>query len=77
MVCSISDPGFPRRILPVTQAIAERWGEIDAAAQQRGVSVKIADGLIAATALDHGLVLATRNTKDFTALPLNLHNPWG
>jgi predicted nucleic acid-binding protein len=32
--------------------------------------------MIAATALDHGLTLVTRNTKDFAALGLVLLNPW-
>jgi predicted nucleic acid-binding protein len=36
----------------------------------------MADGLIAATALEHGLTLATRNTKDFEHLGLALINPW-
>jgi toxin FitB len=56
--------------------IAERWGIIDASAKSRGVSLKIADGLIAATALEHGLTLATRNVKDFAQLPVELYNPW-
>ena len=69
-------PAFQGRILPVTQAIAERWGVMDAAAKSRGITVKIADGLIAATAIEHGLMLVTRNVKDFIRLPVKLHNPW-
>jgi toxin FitB len=69
-------PAFQGRILPVTQAIAERWGVIDASAKSRGIAVKIADGLIAATAIEHGLTLATRNVRDFVQWPVKLHNPW-
>ena len=34
------------------------------------------DGLIAATALEHDLTLATRNVKDFAGLLVRLLNPW-
>jgi predicted nucleic acid-binding protein len=35
-----------------------------------------ADGMIAATALEHGLTLVTRNMKDFAGLGVVLLNPW-
>ncbi len=41
---------FGRRVLPVTQAIAERWGTIGARRQAAGKPLGIADGMIAATA---------------------------
>lgn len=69
-------PRFRGRILPVTHEIADRWGAIDADAQRQGFTIQMADGLIAATALERGLTLVTRNTKDFTALPVPLLNPW-
>jgi len=34
------------------------------------------DGLIAATALEHYLTLATRNVKDFAGLGVTIFNPW-
>ena len=34
------------------------------------------DGLIAATALEHGLTVVTRNTADFQASGGRLRNPW-
>jgi len=36
----------------------------------------MADGLIAATALEHDLVIVTRNVKDFVGLGLVILNPW-
>lgn len=36
----------------------------------------MADGLIAATALEHGLAVVTRNVKDFENLGLTVLNPW-
>jgi predicted nucleic acid-binding protein len=48
------------RILPVTDRIALEWGRI-AALRPRGD----VDGLIAATAIVHDLILVTRNVSDF------------
>jgi predicted nucleic acid-binding protein len=35
-----------------------------------------ADGLIAATALEHNLTIVTRNVKDFDGLAVAIFNPW-
>jgi predicted nucleic acid-binding protein len=67
---------FRDRILPVTRTIAEQWGVLDGERQLAGRPLNIADGMIAATALEHGLTLATRNMKDFVGLGLVLLNPW-
>lgn len=69
-------PWFSGRILPVTEEIAERWGFLAAAAKQRGMTLAVVDGIIAATALHHGLTLVTRNDKDFAGLGLTIFNPW-
>ena len=67
---------FQDRILPVTRPIAERWGILDARSQLQGRQLNTADGMIAATALEHGLTLVTRNTRDFESLNVDLVNPW-
>lgn len=67
---------FAGRVLPVTQAIAERWGVLDGRRQAAGQPLGVADGMIAATALEHGLTLVTRNTKDYDGLGVALINPW-
>jgi predicted nucleic acid-binding protein len=59
------------RILPVTDDIAVEWGRI-AAIRPRGDI----DGLIAATAIVHDLILVTRNTKDFDDTGAVVINPW-
>jgi predicted nucleic acid-binding protein len=69
-------PWFEGRILSVTQAIAERWGILDGESQLRGVPLNTADGLIAATALEHNLMVVTRNVKDFAGLGVQVFNPW-
>ena len=59
------------RILPVTDAIAVEWGRI-AALRPRGD----ADGLIAATAIVHDLIVVTRNVGDFDDTHASVLNPW-
>jgi predicted nucleic acid-binding protein len=46
---------FVGRILPVTEAIAERWGHLAATAKQQGFTLAVVDGVIAATAMEHSL----------------------
>lgn len=67
---------FEERILPLDQDTAEIWGELSASGQQRGRSIPVADGLIAATAIRHGLHVATRNTSHFEAAGAMIVNPW-
>ncbi len=67
---------FSQRVLPVTEAVGERWGELSAAAQRRGRHLHVVDGLLAATAAVFGHTIVTRNTADFALAPVPLHDPW-
>ena len=69
-------PLFVGRILPVTQSIADRWGVMSGERQLRGTSLNMADGIIAATALEHNLTVVTRNVKDFAGLGVVFFSPW-
>jgi predicted nucleic acid-binding protein len=69
-------PLFAGRILPVTQSVSNRWGVLDGQCQLRGSPLNTADGMIAATALESGLTVVTRNMKDFDGLGVTLLNPW-
>lgn len=67
---------FAARLLPVTMSIGDRWAILSAEAQRRGTPLPIMGGLIAATALEHDLTVATRNVKDFAGLGVAIFNPW-
>jgi len=69
-------PWFGIRILSVDEAVARRWGAMTAKTERMGRKLKVADGMIAATALVHDLTIVTRNVKDFTGLGAHLINPW-
>lgn len=64
---------FTGRVLSVDAAVADRWGRLVAAA---GRPLPAIDSLLAATALEHDLVLITLNVKDFAGLPVEIFNPW-
>lgn len=70
------DQWFEERLLPVTRAISERWGVLNAQALDQGTPIPSIDGLIAATALEHDLTVVTRNVKDFANLGVKIFNPW-
>jgi predicted nucleic acid-binding protein len=62
---------FSGRILPVGREIAKVWGELSS-----GRTRPVDDTLIAATALVHGMVVVTRNSEDFSDLPIRVIDPW-
>jgi predicted nucleic acid-binding protein len=59
------------RILPVDTAVARRWGRLSARIGHGG-----ADLLIAATALEHGLTVVTRNIRHFAPTGVSLEDPF-
>jgi len=67
---------YADRILDITGDIVRVWGELTAAAQRNGRVVPATDGLIAATALHHGLQVMTRNVDDFAPTGVRILNPW-
>jgi predicted nucleic acid-binding protein len=64
------------RVLPVTSEIAEVAGRLRGQLKAGGETRTQADMLIAATAQHHGLVLVTRNTRDFDGCGIALFDPF-
>ena len=67
---------YESRIIPVDAAVAREWGRLAGELARRGAPTSMADGLIAATAIVHGLRLATRNIADFKPFGVQLVDPW-
>ena len=64
-------PQYADRILPIDRAVAVRAAALDVPKRR-----PVVDGLIAATALVHGLTVVTRNTIDFLPTGVRLLNPF-
>ncbi|RFO97777.1 PIN domain-containing protein [Rhodoferax lacus] len=63
-------------VYPVTASIAQRGGVLRGQFQAQGIVRSAPDMLIAATALEHQLVLATRNVRDFVGCAIQVVNPF-
>ncbi len=63
-------------VYPITEAIAQRAGVLRGQFQAQGI-IRAAPGmLIAATAQEHQLIIATRNTRDFVGCGVQVLNPF-
>jgi toxin FitB len=69
---------FSGRILPLDDSIVRRWGAISGRTKRdTGHAPPVIDTLFAATAVEHGLCLVTRNLKDVAGSGAELFSPWG
>ena len=64
------------RLAEFDLSAARHYADVIALLEQAGRNPKTADAQIAATALANGMMLATRNVKDFEGLGIELINPW-
>jgi len=67
---------FGDRMLALDGDTMLTWGRLTAEQRQRGEPMGVMDSLIAATAIQHQMVLVTRNVTDFRFTGLSLFNPW-
>ena len=67
---------FEGRTLPFDREAAVIWGTIMGEGDRLGRTYAAADAQIAATALRHGLVVVTRNRRDFEGMDVGLFDPW-
>ena len=68
---------FSSRVLSVSDQIALRWGAVSGEVKRlTGHSPSVVDTLLAATALEHNLYLATRNIAHVANSGAAIFNPW-
>ena len=67
---------YEDKIIPVDLQTAKVWGEITARLHSQGNNFQAGDSWIAATAIRHGMKLATRNERDFAGTGVAIINPW-
>ena len=64
---------YAGKVLDFTEGAAVEWARLVAAAQRKGRNLSVLDSQIEATAIHFGLVVVTRNKKDFSH---PVFNPW-
>lgn len=67
---------FSGRILPINQAVADRWGRLAGSPAARKSLLPVIDGLLAATALHYDLIFVTRDTKHLATTRTAFFDPW-
>ena len=67
---------FGQRILPLEAQTLLLWGSLTARLDSSGQPLPVMDSLIVATALQHNLIIATRNGADFSPCGVQVIDPW-
>ena len=67
---------FDGRVLPFDGHTAAIWGRLMGDGDRAGRPPAAADAQIAAVAIQHELILVTRNMKDFVNFEIQLFDPW-
>jgi predicted nucleic acid-binding protein len=62
--------------LPWDAAVSLRWAKLVADLKRKGDMLPILDSMIAATALEHGLTVVTRNLRDFKKAKVKIVDPF-
>lgn len=69
-------PMFDQRVLEVSEDVMFRWRLLVEEGRKAGHTFSQPDLIIAATALQHGLTVVTRDTGDYERTRVPLLNPW-
>jgi toxin FitB len=67
---------FAQRVLPVSEDIMFKWRLLVEEGHKSGHTFSQPDLIIAATALEHGLTVVSRDTADYEKARVPVLNPW-
>jgi tRNA(fMet)-specific endonuclease VapC len=67
---------FQDNLIELDVNILIQWGRLNARLEISGQRAPAIDSLIATTALEHELILVTRNESDFVGTGVEILNPW-
>jgi predicted nucleic acid-binding protein len=67
---------FADKIIDITTSVMLTWGELTGRLEREGKTMSAIDSLIAASVLERGSTLATRNEEDFQHAGIPMINPW-
>jgi predicted nucleic acid-binding protein len=69
-------PMFEGRVLPVTEDVMLKWRLLVEQGRKAGHTFSQPDLIIAATALDSGLTVVSRDTREYRRAGVPVLNPW-
>ena len=69
-------PMFERRVLPVSEDVVLKWRLLVEEGRKIGHTFSQPDLIIGATALEHGLTVASRDISDYEKARVPVVNPW-
>jgi toxin FitB len=67
---------FEQRILPITEDIIFKWRLMVEAGRKVGHTFSQPDLIIAASALEHGLTILSRDTTEYAKARVPVLDPW-
>jgi toxin FitB len=69
-------PMFEQRVLPITEDVIFKWRLLVEEGRKIGHTFSQPDLIIAATALEHGLTVVSRDTSDYKKARVSVIDPW-
>jgi toxin FitB len=67
---------FEERVLPVSEDVMLKWRLLVEKGRKAGHTFSQPDLIIAATALQHGVTIVSRDVADYERARVPVYNPW-